>query len=67
MLPMSTSPAGTIVGLVQAMAANDTAPVTHQQIIQLLQSMQKAGIDFIKTENLYSFGGKAAYTVAQGQ
>ena len=48
-------------------AANDTAPVTHEQIIHLLQSMSKAGLDFIKTENLYSFGGKNAFTVAQGQ
>lgn len=49
------------------MAANDTQPVTHDQIINLLQSIQKAGLDFIKTENLYTFGGQRAYTVAQGQ
>jgi isocitrate dehydrogenase len=48
-------------------AANDTAPVTHDQIINLLQSLNKAGIDVVKTENLYSFGGQRAYTVAQGQ
>ncbi len=48
-------------------AANDTAPVTHDQIINLLQSIQKAGLDFIKTENLYTFNGTRAYTVAQGQ
>lgn len=48
-------------------AANDTAPVTPEQIIQLLQSIQGAGLEFIKTENLYSFGGTRGYTVAQGQ
>lgn len=48
-------------------AANDTAPVTHDQIIHLLQSIAKAGIDFIKTENLYTLDGKKAFTVAQGQ
>ena len=48
-------------------AANDTAPVTHDQIINLLQAIHTSGLDFIKTENLYSFDGKRAYTVAQGQ
>jgi isocitrate dehydrogenase len=48
-------------------AANDEAAVTHDQIISLLQSIDKAGLDFIKTENLYSFNGKNAFTVAQGQ
>ncbi|MEZ0224241.1 MAG: NADP-dependent isocitrate dehydrogenase [Alphaproteobacteria bacterium] len=48
-------------------AANDTAPVTPEQIIHLLQSISKAGLDFIKTENLYSFDGVRGFTVAQGQ
>lgn len=48
-------------------AANDAAPVTHDQITQLLSSITKAGLEFIKTENLYSFGGTRGYTVAQGQ
>ncbi len=48
-------------------AANDTTPVTPEQIIQLLQSLHTAGLDFIKTENLYSFDGVRAFTVAQGQ
>jgi isocitrate dehydrogenase len=48
-------------------AANDTAPVTHEQIIHLLQSVSKAGLEFIKTENLYSFDGIRGFTVAQGQ
>ncbi|MDE1153551.1 MAG: NADP-dependent isocitrate dehydrogenase [Micavibrio sp.] len=48
-------------------AANDASPVTHDQIIRLLDAIQKSGLDFIKTENLYSFDGVRAYTVAQGQ
>lgn len=48
-------------------AANDGAEVTTAQILQLLQSISDAGLDFIKTEHLYSFGGARAYTVAQGQ
>ena len=48
-------------------AANDTSPVTHDQITQLLQSITKAGLEFIKIENLYNFGETRGYTVAQGQ
>lgn len=48
-------------------AANDGSEVTTAQILQLLHSISDAGIDFVKTENLYSFGGTRAYTVAQGQ
>lgn len=47
-------------------AANDDG-VTYEQVIQLLQSFEKAGVEVIKTENLYSFDGERRYTVAQGQ
>lgn len=40
---------------------------SHADIIALLQKFQRAGLDFIKTENLYSFDGRNAYTVAAGQ
>lgn len=36
-------------------------------IIELLQSAIKENIDTIKTENLYTFDGKAAYSLGQGQ
>ncbi|MBU3715092.1 MAG: NADP-dependent isocitrate dehydrogenase, partial [Ferruginibacter sp.] len=36
-------------------------------IIELLTSANKENIDTIKTENLYSFDGKAAYSLGQGQ
>ena len=40
---------------------------THQEIIQLLQHFDKAGIDVIQTENLYTFDGVAGYTLAQDE
>ena len=41
--------------------------MTKQSIIQLLGKAHECGIDSIKTENLYSFNGKAAYSLGQGQ
>ncbi|MFN5218358.1 MAG: NADP-dependent isocitrate dehydrogenase [Sphingomonadales bacterium] len=41
--------------------------LTKNQIIQLLSSAEAAGIDVIKTENLYNFNGKPAYSLGQGQ
>ncbi len=39
--------------------------VTHAQIAQLLARVAKAGLDFIKTENLCNFDGKPGYSHAQ--
>lgn len=36
-------------------------------IIQILQAAMDANLDTIKTENLYKFDGKAAYSLGQGQ
>jgi len=41
--------------------------LSKQDIIQLLQNAHQQGIDIIKTENLYHFDGKAAYSLGQGQ
>jgi len=41
--------------------------LTKNDIIQLLQRATDANIDIIKTENLYHFDGKAAYSLGQGQ
>jgi isocitrate dehydrogenase len=41
--------------------------ISHQDILQLLQQFDEAGLDVIKTENLYTFDGKLGYTLAQGQ
>lgn len=42
-------------------------PVTHQEIIRLLEVFDELGLDVIKTENLYTFDGKLGFTLAQGQ
>jgi isocitrate dehydrogenase len=42
-------------------------PVTHAQIVELLQEVAQAGFDFIKTENLYTFDGKPAYSTLPGE
>jgi isocitrate dehydrogenase len=42
-------------------------PVSHTQVIELLQQVAEAGFDFIKTENLYTFDGKAEYSTIPGE
>ena len=41
--------------------------LTKQDIIQLLSSADANQLDTIKTENLYSFDGKPAFSLGQGQ
>lgn len=41
--------------------------VTHHDLVLLLEAVETAGLDFIKTENLYTFDGKAGYSLGQGQ
>jgi isocitrate dehydrogenase len=41
--------------------------MTKADIIELLKSASENNIDAIKTENLYEFDGKAAYSLGQGQ
>ncbi len=43
------------------------ARATHAGIIELQVAAHAAGIDFIKTEHLYAFDGKAAFSLGQGQ
>jgi isocitrate dehydrogenase len=40
---------------------------TKKGIIELLAAAEALQIDVIKTENLYAFNGKAAYSLGQGQ
>lgn len=42
-------------------------PIEKNRIIQLLGKAIDSGIDVIKTENLYQFDGKKAYSMGQGQ
>jgi len=41
-------------------------PVDHAQLIDLLQRFNGAGLDAIKTENLYTFDGERGYSLDQG-
>jgi len=47
--------------------ASEGKPVTHEQIASLLSRAAGAGLDSIKTENLYTFDGQPGYTTAQGE
>jgi isocitrate dehydrogenase len=41
--------------------------IAPAQIVSLLGRIADAGIDFIKTENLYDFDGEPAYSLGQGE
>lgn len=40
---------------------------THKDVISLLEIMHTAGIEVIKTENLYNFNGKPGFSKSQGE
>ncbi len=42
----------------------DTA--NHAQVIELLRQLEEAGLDFIKTEQLYRINGERGYSLGQG-
>ncbi len=42
-------------------------PVTHTQIIDLLSRLAGAGLEFIKTEGLFTFDGQPGFSLGQGQ
>jgi isocitrate dehydrogenase len=41
--------------------------ITNQHVIDLLQCVHDAGLDIIKTENLYTFDGEPGFSMGQGQ
>ena len=47
--------------------ADSRGGTTHREVLSLLANLDRAGIDFIKTEQLYEFDGIPGYAVAQGQ
>ena len=49
------------------MHSSKGSTVKHSDIAQLLASFSTANVDFIKTENLYTFDGKPAYTLTQDE
>ncbi|EMO53693.1 NADP-dependent isocitrate dehydrogenase [Leptospira noguchii] len=42
-------------------------PISHKQVAELLLKLNSAGFDTIKTENLYYFNGKRAFSLGQGE
>lgn len=42
-------------------------PIQLSSIVSLLGRFQEAGLEFIKTENLCTFGGEKAYSLGQGE
>ena len=42
------------------------SPVTHAEVVKMIQEVQSAGYDVICTENLYHFNGTPAFSSAQG-
>ncbi len=49
------------------MAEGGGGAVSHAQVIALLGRVAGAGLDFIQTQNLYTFDGKEGYSLDQGQ
>jgi isocitrate dehydrogenase len=41
--------------------------INHRHIIDLLSNIERAGLDFIKTEHLYNFDGAPGYSLGQGE
>ena len=41
--------------------------VTPEQVVALQGALVAAGLDVVKTENLYTFGGERGYSLAQGE
>lgn len=46
---------------------NSEKKTTHKAIIELLTKLNEAGLDFIKTEHLYSFDDKLGFSLGQGE
>ncbi|MBD3401692.1 NADP-dependent isocitrate dehydrogenase [candidate division GN15 bacterium] len=49
------------------MANGNGGTIDHGDVIGVLQKLQEAGLDFIKTEHLCNFDGKPGYSLGQGQ
>lgn len=49
------------------MSKKKGTPLTHMQIVKLLQMMAEKGVDFTHTEHLCSFDGQPGYTLAQDE
>lgn len=47
--------------------SRDGSVLTNADVIELLSNCEKAGLEFIKTENLYNFDGERGYSLGQGE
>ncbi len=47
--------------------ADEKTSLSNKDIIELLSQLNEKGIDVIKTDNLYDFDGKRAYSLGQGE
>ena len=45
----------------------DGANANHRKVISLLEGIEAAKLDFIKTENLYTFDGEPGFSLGQGE
>lgn len=41
--------------------------INHKEILEVMDKASELGLEVIKTENLYNFNGKPAYSLGQGQ
>lgn len=46
---------------------NQMQSVSKDDLMELLMALTKAGVDVVKTENLYYFDGKIAFSLGQGE
>jgi len=46
---------------------SDKQGLAFRDVLDLLDGIEKAGLDVIKTEHLYTFDGKRAYSLGQGE
>ena len=46
---------------------DDNATMTHKEVLTLMAAIHKLGLDFIKTEQMYTFDGERGYSLAQGE
>jgi isocitrate dehydrogenase len=49
------------------MAEKTGNTITHDQVLEILAGIKDSGLDFIKTEHMYTFDGERGYSLAQGE
>lgn len=48
-------------------ATEKSDKLLNSDVIELLQTVEKVGLDVVKTENLYAFDGERSYSLGQGE